>query len=131
MSVLETRLGAKRQRPECCARNDGQCCNTKLSARMVQSIHAVLRNALESAVREELIPRNVAKLIRVPAPRYKVNRGLTVPQAKATLKAAAAHRMAALYVLALYLGLRQNRVRGAEYMTFIDEFVTEMTPLQT
>jgi len=46
---------------------------------MVQSIHAVLRNALESAVREELIPRNVAKLVRVPAPRYKVNRGLTVP----------------------------------------------------
>ena len=77
---------------------------------MVQSIHAVLRNELESAVREELIPRNVAKLVRVPAPRYKVNRGLTVPHAKATLKAAAAHRLAVLYVLALFLGLRRGEL---------------------
>jgi hypothetical protein len=52
----------------------------------------VLRNALESAVREEIIPRNVAKLVQVPAPRYKVNRGLTTQQAKATLQAAAAER---------------------------------------
>jgi integrase len=103
---------AKRQTAECCARKDAQCCNTKLSARMVQSIHAVLRNALESAVREELIPRNVAKLVRVPAPRYAANRGLTAPQAKATLKAAAAHRLAGLYVLALYLGLRRGELLG-------------------
>ena len=27
---------------------------------------------------------------------------------------------------ALYLGLRQNRVRGGEYMAFVDEFVTEI-----
>jgi len=82
---------------------------------MVQSIHAVLRNALESAVREELIPRNVARLVRVPAPRYKVNRGLTVLQAKATLKAAATHRLAALYVLALFLGLRRGELLGLRW----------------
>jgi hypothetical protein len=28
---------------------------------MVQSVHAVLRNALQTAVREEVVPRNVAK----------------------------------------------------------------------
>ena len=50
---------------------------------MVQSIHAVLRNALESAVREEVIPRNVAKLVKVTTPKYTVNRGLTVAQARA------------------------------------------------
>ena len=63
---------------------------------MVQSIHAVLRNALESAVREEIIPRNVARLVKVPVPKYRVNRGLTTQQAKATLKAAAAHRSGAV-----------------------------------
>jgi hypothetical protein len=31
-------------------------------------VHAVLRNAVEHAVREELVPRNVVKLVRVPAP---------------------------------------------------------------
>jgi hypothetical protein len=62
-------------------------CQSRLSARMVQPIHAVLRNALESALREEIIPRNVAKLVQVPAPRYKINRSLTTQQAKATPRA--------------------------------------------
>jgi integrase len=106
---------AARPEPICCARETRQCCGTKLSPRMVQSIHAVLRNALEAAVREELIPRNVAKLVRVPAPRYKVNRGLTVSQAKDTLKAAAAHRLAALYILALFLGLRRGELLGLRW----------------
>jgi integrase len=99
--------------PRCCAL--GQCCDSRLSARMVQSIHAVLRNALESAVREEIIPRNVAKLVQVPAPKYKVNRGLTAQQAKATLRAASAHRLAALYVLALFLGLRRGELLGLRW----------------
>ena len=82
---------------------------------MVQSIHAVLRNALESAVREEIIPRNVAKLVQVSAPRYKVNRGLTAQQAKATMAAASGHRLSALYVLALYLGLRRGELLGLRW----------------
>jgi integrase len=82
---------------------------------MVQSIHAVLRNALESAVREEIIPRNVAKLVLVPAPRYKINRGLAAQQAKATLKAADGHRLCALYVLALFLGLRRGELLGLRW----------------
>ncbi|WP_433419780.1 hypothetical protein ACQP1V_06330 [Microtetraspora malaysiensis] len=62
-------------------------------------MHAVLRNALERAAREESTPRNAAKLVKVPVPKYKVNRGLTVPQARATLKAVAEDRTYALYVL--------------------------------
>jgi integrase len=63
-------------------------------------------------VREEIIPRNVAKLVQVPVPRYKVNRGLTAQQSKATLAAAAEHRLSALYVLALFLGLRRGELLG-------------------
>ncbi|MFI6849040.1 hypothetical protein [Kitasatospora sp. NPDC050467] len=73
-------LDAARREPECCAA--GECCEMRLSRRMVQSIHAVLRNALESAVREELILRNVAKLVQVPTPDYGTGKGLTVPQAR-------------------------------------------------
>jgi|GEM_PF-2265948 len=80
--------------------------------RMVQFIHAVLRNALENAVREEIIPRNVAKLVRVGAPKYKVNRGLTVDQARAVLQAARGERLYVLYVLALCLGLRCGELLG-------------------
>jgi len=59
----------------CCTRPGDECCASRISVRMVQSIHAVLRNALESAVREEVIPRNVAKLVKVTTPKYAVNRG--------------------------------------------------------
>jgi len=104
---------AQRDTQRCCAL--GQCCDSRLSARMVQFIHAVLRNALESAVREEIIPRNVAKLVQVSTPRYKVNRGLTGQQAKATMAAAADHRLSALYVLALYLGLRRGELLGLRW----------------
>ncbi len=82
---------------------------------MVQSIHAVLRNALESAVREEVIPRNVAKLVQVTAPRYTVNRGLSIIQTRRVLKAAKADRLYALYVLALCLGLRRGELLGLRW----------------
>jgi integrase len=106
---------AQREDRRCCARPGGQCCESRLSARMVQSIHAVLRNALESAVREEIVPRNVAKLVQVPAPRYKINRGLATGQATATIQAAKGHRLAALYVLALFLGLRRGELLGLRW----------------
>ncbi len=107
---------AARDEPKCCALKQPDCCQTTLSARMVQSIHAVLRNALECAVREETIPRNVAKLVKVTTPRYKVNRGLTTTQAKAVLRAAADHRLFALYVLALFLGLRRGELLGLRWI---------------
>jgi integrase len=36
--------------------------------RTVQYVHATLRSALEHACREEIIPRNVARLVRVETP---------------------------------------------------------------
>ncbi|MFG1945760.1 tyrosine-type recombinase/integrase [Nonomuraea sp. NPDC048826] len=82
---------------------------------MIQFIHAVLRNALENAVREETIARNVAKLVKISPPKYKVNRGLTVAQAKAIIKASKGHRLGALYVLAVCLGLRRGELLGLRW----------------
>ena len=106
---------AARQEPQCCVLKGGECCQARLSIRMVQSIHAVLRNALECAAREETIPRNVAKLVKVATPKYKVNRGLTTAEARAALRAAADHRLYALYVLALCLGLRRGELLGLRW----------------
>jgi len=82
---------------------------------MVQFVHAVLRNALECAVREEVIPRNAARLVKIATPQYAVNRGLTAPQAQAVLQAAQAQRLGALYVLALFLGLRRGELLGLRW----------------
>lgn len=98
---------------ECCA--VGQCCGRQLSQRMVQFIHAVLRNALQNAVREEIITRNVAKLVRVPAPEYETGRGLSVVQGRRLLNAARGDRLYALYVLALALGLRRAELLGLRW----------------
>jgi integrase len=109
--------GYDARRPEparrCCA--NGQCCRSVPSARLVQQIHAVLRNALQAAVREELIHRNVAKLVQISAPTYEVNRGLTVDQARKLVVAAKSDRLYALYVLALYLGLRRGELLGLRW----------------
>jgi integrase len=106
---------AERSQPRCCALQGGQCCQSRLSPRMVQSIHAVLRNALECAVREEVIPRNVAKLVKIATPRYSVNRGLTAAQARAVLTSASSQRLGALYVLAVFLGLRRGELLGLRW----------------
>jgi integrase len=86
-----------------------------LGPRMVQFVHAVLRNALENAVREELLARNVARLVQMRSPRYEVGRGLSVAQARALLQAARGDRFAALYVLAVYLGLRRGELLGLRW----------------
>jgi hypothetical protein len=47
----------------CCA--VGKCCRHLPSDRQVQFIHAALRNALENAMREEIITRIVARFVQV------------------------------------------------------------------
>ena len=97
----------------CCA--VGECCKAVPYRRLVQQVHAVLRNALQAAVREELVGRNVAKLVQVAGPEYGTDRGLTVEQARKLLVAARDDRLHALYVLALYLGLRRGELLGLRW----------------
>jgi integrase len=106
---------AERDEPQCCALKVANCCESMLSVRMIQSIHSVLRNALQCAVREEVLPRNVARLVKVSIPKYKVNRGLTVADARRVLKVATDERLYALYVLALCLGLRRGELLGLRW----------------
>jgi integrase len=98
---------------QCCS--IGKCCRRKPSMRQVQFVHAVLRNALAHAVREELILRNVAMLVKVKAPRYKVGKGLTVDQVRLLLRAAEGHRLHPLYVVAATMGLRRGELLGLRW----------------
>src|SRR3712207_3508934 len=66
-------------------------------------------------MREELISRNVAKLVRVPSPRYKVGKGLTVEQVRSLLAAAKDHRLYALFVVAATMGLRRGELAGLRW----------------
>ncbi|UFN94272.1 tyrosine-type recombinase/integrase [Micromonospora aurantiaca] len=97
----------------CCS--VGRCCQRYPSARQIQFVHAVLRNALQHAMREELVSRNVAKLVRVPSPRYKVGKGLSVDQVRKILAVSSGHRLHVLYVVAATMGLRRGELVGLRW----------------
>ncbi len=86
-----------------------------MGTRGVQQVHAVLRNALQSAMRDEVVVRNVAKLVQVKTPRYDVGRGLGVEEARTLLRHTRSDRLHALYVLAVYLGLRRGELLGLRW----------------
>jgi integrase len=101
-------------RPEeertCCAVR--KCCERRPSARTVQYVHAVLRSALQQAVREELIARNVAKIVETPTVQREEVRPLDAAEARLLLRAARDHRLYALWLLLVSTGLRRGEVLG-------------------
>ncbi len=88
----------------------------ELSPRSVDYIHVTLQKALTQAMRDDLIPRNVATGER---PRSSRNReeikALSSEQAKALLSAARGTRNEALYVVAVHTGLRQGELLGLKW----------------
>jgi integrase len=74
----------------------------------------VLRAALGQAERDELVGRNVAKLVRVPFPRPKTPRIWSLEEAQRFLESSQrnADPLHAAYVLSLVLGLRRGETLG-------------------
>lgn len=86
-----------------------------VGSRTAQYAHGVLRAALEDAVREEIIPRNVAKLVRVPRPVKQKREPLSVPEVRILLKSVADHRLYAMFVVLAVLGIRRSEVLGLRW----------------
>jgi integrase len=86
-----------------------------VGARTVQYVHSTLRAALEDAVREELLDKNVAKLVRVPAPPRTEPRPLTVDEVRAFLKSSRDDRLYAMFLVFALLGLRRSEVLGLRW----------------
>jgi integrase len=104
--------GRAAARRRCCAL--GRCCNQRASERTCRDAWTVLRNALGNAVREEVLTRNVAAMIRVAKPRRRKIRPWTIDDARRFLESARADddpRYAG-YVLILVLGLRRGELLG-------------------
>ena len=75
-------------------------------------IRSVLRSALSEAERQELVPRNVARLVRLPAPARREIVPLTPEQTRAFLQSVKGNRQEALYKLAIATGMRQGEILG-------------------
>ncbi|WP_328320326.1 tyrosine-type recombinase/integrase [Streptomyces sp. NBC_00388] len=106
-------LDRDRDQPVCCAA--GKCCSKRLSPLTLSYVHSVLKSALEHAVREEEIPRNVARNVRTGTPRPRRFEPLTAEEARTFLTATNSHRLQPLFELALHTGLRRGELLGLRW----------------
>lgn len=96
----------------CCA--VGACCQQVASSRTIRDAWTVLRSALSNAMREELVSKNVAALVRLPKPRKRKIKPWTADEARRFLESAreGGDSLYAAYVLILVLGLRRGEALG-------------------
>ncbi|MBT2481667.1 site-specific integrase [Streptomyces sp. ISL-94] len=105
--------GLDEARRRCCAID--QCCGKLLSPLTLTYVHSVLKSALEHAVREDELPRNVARNVKTAAPRPRRFQPLTAAEARQFLAAVQEDRLHALYELALRTGLRKGELLGLRW----------------
>jgi integrase len=90
--------------------------NKELSSRSVDYIHVTLQKALNQAMRDDLIARNVAAGERPRSSRKRDElKALSSEQARALLAAARGTRNEALYIVAIHTGLRQGELLGLKW----------------
>ena len=78
-------------------------------------VYAVLRRALNLAVKHDLVVRNVCVTVDRPRCTPREMQPLTQAEAKRFLKEAQEDRLHALYVLAVMIGMRQGELFGLEW----------------
>lgn len=88
---------------------------TSGARRRIALAHAVLRSALSDAQRLQLVTINAATLVQVPKPTSRAITPLDVGQARVFLTAASAHRLGALFSVALACGLRLGEATGLRW----------------
>lgn len=86
-----------------------------ISPRRVAYARAVLRAALNEAVRLGLLPANPVDRVRAPRQEAKEVQALTLEQALAVTRAAEGHRLEALYLLAWQTGMRRGELLGLRW----------------
>lgn len=106
-----------RKRQRCCA--VGKCCQSFPSRRTITSARNTLRNALNHAMTEEIIVRNVASLAKVPAARKRARKSSTwtVEEARRFLEYTRESNdpLYAAWVLILLMGMRKGEVFGLRW----------------
>jgi integrase len=81
-----------------------------LGRRSAQIIHSTLRTMLSEAMREELIERNVATVVRPPSIEQVEVQPWSTAEASRFLATSADHRLHALFAVGVALGLRKGEL---------------------
>ncbi|MBV9690100.1 MAG: tyrosine-type recombinase/integrase [Ktedonobacteraceae bacterium] len=86
-----------------------------LAAKTVENFHIVLHKALDTAVKWNLISRNVCDLVTPPRGEEFEIKPLTVDQIHKLLDVMRGHRSEALFLLALVTGMRRGEIMGLKW----------------
>ncbi|HEV8176862.1 MAG: site-specific integrase [Propionibacteriales bacterium] len=92
----------------------GELANRMAPASVVK-VHAVLRSSLSDAERMSLVPRNVAKSVRVPSIPRTHRRSLTMTEGRTLLAAVSGERIEGILVLGLAMGMRRSEILGLRW----------------
>ncbi|MDC8974666.1 tyrosine-type recombinase/integrase [Mycobacterium marinum] len=105
----------RKSQARCCALVPTKCCNDTLSASSIRHILRVLRAALQDAVDEEMLSRNIARLVQLRVTDDRKVRSFTRAEAMRFLKTAETTRLYALWAVALSMGLRRGEALGLQW----------------
>jgi len=86
-----------------------------LSTRTVKYFHSIIREALEQAVKEGMIPRNIADATSPPVTKNKQMQPLTETELLAFFDYAGKDRLYAAYMTAAFTGLRRGELLGLNW----------------
>ena len=83
--------------------------------RSIRYVHATLRAALEDAMREEMLDKNVAELVQASDAVKAERVPLTVDEMRILLKATRDDRLYAMFVVLALLGMRRSEMLGLRW----------------
>lgn len=86
-----------------------------LSPRMVRYVYILINGALEQAIRNGLIEKNVNQYVTIPGKEHKEIVPMSASEVELFLKKCKDERLYPLYLLAFYTGMRKGELLGLQW----------------
>src|SRR5271168_2816163 len=107
---------AMKGKARCCAKTPAECCGQVAGTGTLRYLLRLVRAALQDAVEEELLARNVARQVKMPAGSVRKVTPWSADEARTFLETARHDRLYALWAVALAIGLRRGEALGLRWV---------------
>jgi integrase len=106
---------AMKGKARCCAKKPAECCGQVAGTGTLRYLLRLVRAALQDAVEEELLARNVARQVKMPTGSIRKVTPWSADEARKFLETARHDRLYALWAVALAIGLRRGEALGLRW----------------
>jgi integrase len=107
---------ATKGKARCCAKKPAECCGQVAGTGTLRYLLRLVRAALQDAVEEELLARNVARQVKMPTGSIRKVTPWSADEARTFLEMARHDRLYALWAVALAIGLRRGEALGLRWV---------------